>query len=70
MYLTVVSLNLARQMAGSCRDRIDGGLCVSALLRLEIISSPDLGTQPRGSPSGDDKPETRMKQFVLSRGVS
>ena len=70
VYLTVVSLNLARQMAGSCRDRIDGGLCVSAFLRLENISSSGLGTQPRGSPSGDGKPETRMKQFVLSRGVS
>ena len=70
MYLTVASLNLARQMAGSCRDRIDGGLCVSALLRLENISSPGLGTQPRGSPSGDGKPETSTEQFALSRGVN
>ena len=70
MYLTVVSLNLARQMAGSCRDRIDGGLCVSAFLRLENISSSGLGTQPRGSPSGDGKPETSTEQFALSRGVN
>ena len=69
MYLTVVSLNLARQMAGSCRDRIDGGLCVSSLLRLENISSPGLGTEPRGSPSGDGKPKTGLEQFALSRGV-
>ena len=59
MYLTVVSLNLARQMAGSCWDRIDGGLCVSAFLRFEHLSSSGLGTEPRGSLSGDGRPKIK-----------
>ena len=46
-------------MASSCWDRIDGGLCVSAFLSFEHLSSSGLGTEPRGSLSGDGRPKIK-----------